>query len=983
MYPLLYVKTTYSLLSSLVSIKNLVSFCIAHHMDSVAICDNNMFGVMEFLNACKKEGIHGVVGLELTLSDLKVLLYAKDYEGYQYLMKLSTIQSERMIEKKDLLPGNSHVYMVLPYSSISLFSDFKDQYSILLGYTSKEEEKSCRLISNHVLFLPKILYLEENEKNYLPYLEMIRDGKTIADDIKVEAGLHYPVIENVSSYTSTSGLDNLKKLVDSCHIEFPKAELLLPIYDTGNELNSDEYLALLSKKGLEKRLNGNITPVYKERLLYELSVIQKMGFSNYFLVVYDFIKYAKKNHILVGPGRGSGAGSLIAYSLGITEIDPIRYQLLFERFLNPERITMPDIDTDFPDQYRDQVIQYVIDKYGKKRVAGIVTFGTMGAKQAIRDVGRVLNIPLYKIDALCKYIPMMSKDTLSQFYQNNEKFRLMIDEDDTLLRLYKIAVKIESFPRHTSSHAAGIVMSKVDLDTVVPLIRSDDMYLTGYSMEYLEPLGLLKMDFLGLKNLTTIMNILSDIKEGEGIQIDFNQIPLDDKETISLFTTANTSGIFQFESVGMRNFLRQLKPNCFEDLFAAIALFRPGPAVNIDSYVRRKHGEEKVTYLDPSLESILSSTYGIIIYQEQIMQIANTLAGYSLGEADILRRAMSKKKMDVLKGEEERFLSRSVERGYKLEVAKQIFDLILNFANYGFNRAHSVAYSIIAYKMAYLKAHYPKYFFASLFTGVIGSDVKTREYFHEAKANRLHLLKPDINKSYSRYMVEEDGIRFPFSNIHNVGGTASHDILEVRTTPFTDIFDFLSRARSRSITRKTIESFIHAGAFDSFGYNHATLIHNMDALMNYADLAKDLDPSFLLKPELEVVAEFPKHELMQQEKEVFGFYFSNHPTTELRLKYPKTVFFQDIDKYFNKRVELVGLIEQIRVIDTKKGEKMAFLVCSDETTSIDLTLFPKVYQNHQDLERGNLVYMVGVVERRLDRYQVIVREMKIIRDEGK
>lgn len=983
MYPLLYVKTTYSLLSSLVPIKKLISYCVMNHMETVAICDNNMFGVMEFLNACKKEGLHGVVGLELIFSDLPVLLYAKDYEGYQFLMKLSTIQSERKIEESDLRIGNSHVYMVLPFSSIALYEQFSKSYSVFLGYCSLEEEKVCSTVSSDIVFLPKILYLEEKEKDYLPYLQMIRDGKTISDDIKIESGIHYPILKGLSSYTSSIGLDNLKRLTSSCQITFPSFELLLPIYDTGSELNSDRYLALLSRKGLEKRLGKEVPPAYKERLLYELSVIQKMGFSNYFLVVYDFIRYAKKNHILVGPGRGSGAGSLVAYSLGITEIDPMQYQLLFERFLNPERISMPDIDTDFPDNCRDQVIDYVISKYGEKRVAGIVTFGTMGAKQVIRDVGRVLNIPLYKIDALCKHIPTMSKDNLTHFYQENEKFRLMIDEDDTLQKLYQIALKIEGFPRHTSSHAAGIVMSKVDLDTVVPLIKNDGMYLTGYSMEYLEPLGLLKMDFLGLKNLTTIMNILSDIKEGEQIEIDFNQIPLDDQETISIFTHANTSGIFQFESVGMRNFLRQLKPNCFEDLFAAIALFRPGPASNIDSYIRRKHGEEAITYLDASLKEILKSTYGIIVYQEQIMQIAHTLAGYSLGEADILRRAMSKKKMDVLKGEEERFLTRSVERGYSHEVAKQIFDLILNFANYGFNRAHSVAYSIIAYKMAYLKAHYPKYFFASLFTGVIGSEVKTREYFHEAKANHLNLLKPDINLSFSRYMVEEEGIRFPFSNIRNVGIAASHDILVARNTPFRDLFDFLSRVTARSVTRKTMESLTYAGAFDCFGYNHATILYNMDALMNYADLAKDLDAEFLLKPELELVPEFSKNELMLKEKEIFGFYFSNHPATDLRLQYPLAVHFQDIDQYFNKQIELIGLIEQIRIIETKKKDKMAFLVCSDETTSIDVTLFPKVYQIHTDMAKGDLVYMLGVVEKRLDRYQVIVRDMKLIQTNEK
>lgn len=975
MYQPLYVKTTYSLLSSLVSISDIVCFCKKNRMSYVAITDSNLFGAIEFLKECEKQGIHGIIGLEIFLDEKPVLLYAKDYLGYQRLMKLSTIQSERVITKEELLMDLSHLIVILPFISHDYYSLFPDHSDIYLGYTNREEEKICYLFTKNVAFLPEVLYLEEKEKEYLSYLWMIRDGKTIADEPKLISGLHHIPITMLDQYSDSEGLMNSTKILEKCHLEFPKAELLLPIYQTEAGLTSDQYLFELSKKGLWKRLNGEVSNPYKERLTYELSVIQKMGFSNYFLVVYDFIRYAKKNGILVGPGRGSGAGSLVAYSLGITEIDPLKYQLLFERFLNPERITMPDIDTDFPDVYRDQVIDYVVSKYGKKRVAGIVTFGTLGAKQAIRDVSRVLNIPLYKVDQLCKFIPTMTKQNLSDFFREDEKFRSMIEDDDTLLRMYHIASRIEGFPRHTSSHAAGIVMCEKDLDEVVPLIKSDQMYLTAYSMEYLESFGLLKMDFLGLKNLTTIMNILNDIKEGEGISIDFNQISLNDSETLSIFSTANTSGIFQFESTGMRNFLRQLKPDRIEDIFAAIALFRPGPAVNIDSYVKRRHGVEEVHYLDSCLKDILEPTYGIIIYQEQIMQIASRIAGYTLGEADILRRAMSKKKMDVLQGEETKFLKQSMERGFSYETAKKIFDLILNFANYGFNRAHSVAYSFIAYKMAYLKVHYPKYFFANLFTGVIGSETKTKEYWHEAKLNHLKLLKPDINFSRERYFVEKEGIRYPLSNIRNVGVQASHDILEARKTPFVDIFDFLARANSRSITRKTIESLIDASCFDLFGYNHATLFHNMDAILNYADLAKDLDPEFILKPEIVCVPEFSKEKLMLREKEVFGFYFSNHPATTKRLNYSNAITIEKVPSYFNRTIQVIGLIDNIKTINTKKGDKMAFLVCSDETGSMDFTLFPKVYLNYFGLEKGNLVLLTGVVEKRLNQYQIIVREI--------
>ena len=971
----LYVKSYYSLLSSLLPIKRLVSFCKEKNMPSIALTDDNLYGAMEFLKACEQNGIHGVLGLELYLEKGSLLLYAKNYHGYQNLAWLSTVQSERMVTTDEFLTHIEDLFVIIPFASRDLYPSFS-ALQPYLGYTNSKEEMEALMLTKQVVFLPKILAFTKKEEEYLPYLMMIRDGKTIADEFVMEEGIH-SFSDSIGNFSNNDGILNGTRILDACHIEFPEPKLLLPIYPTEEGLTSHQYLQKLSVKGLTKRLHGNVSDVYKTRLTYELSVIEKMGFSNYFLVVYDFIKYAKKNGILVGPGRGSAAGSLVAYSLGITEIDPVHYDLLFERFLNPERVTMPDIDTDFPDVYRDQVIDYVISKYGKKRVAGIVTFGTLGAKQVIRDVSRVLNIPLYKVDMLCKYIPVMSKDSLQELKKKNDRFRLALEEDESLAKMVEIASVFEGFPRHTSSHAAGIVMSQVDLDEVIPLTYNDGMYLTGYSMEYLEDLGLLKMDFLGLKNLTTIMNVLHDIELGEGIKIDFNQIPLDDERTLSIFTTANTSGIFQFESTGMRNFLRQLKPNTFEDIFAAIALFRPGPSINIPSYIRRKHKEEVVTYLDPSLESVLKSTYGIIVYQEQIMQIAQIFAGYSLGEADILRRAMSKKKIALLQSEEERFIRQSVERGHTKEKAKEVYDLILNFANYGFNRSHSVAYSLIAYKMAYLKAYYPKYFFASLFTGVIGSEMKTKEYMEEARINHLSLLKPDINSSSDRYTVEKEGIRYPLSNIRNVGIVACKDILETRKDGlFQDIFDFFGRVHKRSITRKVIESLIDASCFDRFGYNHATLFHNLDALLNYQELAKDLDPDFILKPEIEVVAEYPKEMLMMKEKEVFSFYFSDHPASSIRPTHPKAILVKEVPNYFNRQVEMIVLVENLKTITTKKGDRMAFLSGSDETGTMDFTLFPKVFERYNDVQKGQLYVIRGNVEKRLDQYQVIVQIIK-------
>ncbi len=985
MYVPLYIKTNYSLLSSVIKIDTLIERAKQNHFSSLAITDNNMFGTMEFYQKCKAAGIHAIIGLEIELENDIILLYAKNYSGYQTLIKLSTIQSERKVSFDDIENLHEEVIAIVPFDSHNSFDQIQKiikEEDCFLGYKDKQQEIEARKKTSQVVYLNKTLYLDPEENEYLKYLYMIRDGKTIAEFLDYDLLNHELRLEEVYEYSTNQGLFQTEKIASSCDLEFPQAELLLPIFETGKEMTSDEYLANLAKVGLNRRLNGEVSEVYSNRLIYELSVIEKMGFSNYFLVVYDFIKYAKKNKILVGPGRGSGAGSLVCYSIGITDIDPIKYDLLFERFLNPERISMPDIDTDFPDIYRDKVIDYVVDKYGKKRVSGIVTFGTLAAKQALRDVARVLNVPSYQVDLITKRIPNFTKLKLLDFYRQDQELRQLIDSEKKLQLMFKVACHIEGFPRHTSSHAAGIVMCKKDLDEVIPLTKSDDMYLTGFSMEYLEPLGLLKMDFLGLRTLTTIMHIMEMIAEKEHIHIDFNRIPLDDKKVLTLFQKADTTGIFQFESEGMRNFLRNLEPSSFEDIFAAIALFRPGPASNIDSYIRRKKGQEEITYLDPSLEPILKSTKGIIIYQEQIMQIANQLAGYTLGEADILRKAMSKKKSDVLKNEEEKFIRQSVERGHDKEIAKQIFDLILNFANYGFNRSHSVAYSLIAYKMAYLKVYFPKYFYSSLLTSVIGSETKTKEYINEIKAKKIAIKKPCINNSGKEYIVESDGIRYPLSGIKNVGLVSVEAIIQ--NQPYTDIFDFVQKTAGK-INSKILESLIDAGCFDVFGYNHNTLHHNLDSIMNYAELVKDLDSEYVLKPEIEIVEEYSKEYLISKEKELFGFYLSNHPVTFYKAKFSNIISLDQIQNYYNQRVNVIILVDKVRTIKTKNGDEMMFIWGSDEYQAMDFTLFPKVYQRYQNLSlQSNMIVKVsGRVERRYDKFQIVVDDIEWLNQQNK
>lgn len=975
MYIPLYVKTNYSLLSSLITIDELILYCKNNHIPSIAITDNNMFGMMEFYKKCISNNIKPIIGLELKIDNDILLLYAKDYQGYLTLCKLSTIQEEKKLTLEDISKYHDSIIGIIPIKSLDLYyklsSVIKELY---LGYSNKKEEEKAVTVTTNIVYIRCSLYINENNYEYLKYLYMIRDGKTVNDDTSYDINNYSLEIKNIIEYTSNAGLFNTKKIADMCNFSFPKSSLMLPIYEDTNGLSSHDYLINLAKVGLQKRLNNNVFNNYKERLSYELNVIQKMGFSNYFLVVYDFIRYAKKNKILVGPGRGSGAGSLVCYCLGITDIDPIKYDLLFERFLNPERITMPDIDTDFPDIYRDEVINYVIKKYGKTKVSGIVTFGTLAAKQALRDVARVLSIPTYQVDLISKRIPTFTKEKLANFYNNDEEFKNIINSDEKLTLLYKVASVIEGFPRHTSSHAAGIVMSEKDLVSVIPLTVSDGMYLSVFTMEYLEELGLLKMDFLGLKTLGTIMSIISSIEEKEKITIGFNNIPLDDKNVLSLFCNADTTGIFQFESSGMRNFLRKLKPSTFEDIFAAIALFRPGPAVNIDSYIRRKHGEEKIEYLSPCLEPILNGTYGIIVYQEQIMQIASSLAGYTLGEADILRRAMSKKKMDVLKNEEEKFITKSIERGYTYELAKQIFDLILNFANYGFNRSHSVAYSMVAYKMAYLKYYYPKYFYSSLLSSVIGSVDKTKSYIMEVRAKNIPIFKPNINKSSCEYIVDDGGIYFPLSGIRNIGNVICSEIISNRGNGYNSIFNFLDHIRN--VNSKALESLIKAGCFDEFGISRKTYIENLDAILNYAELVSTLEPEFVLKPDLIIKNEYTSEELIYMEKDLFGFYLSNHPVTSYKAKQNITISLDNISAYFDKNVVVIVLVDKTKIIQTKNGEDMMFIDGSDEVSKLEFILFPKTYEKNANINVGDIIKINGKVARRYDAFQIVVNNIE-------
>lgn len=968
-YVPLYIKTENSLLSSLIKIDELIKFAKSYNYKALSIVDNNMFGVMEFYKKCLQNDIKPIIGLEVKL-DNNLVLYAKNYNGYKNLLKISTIMSESKVDINILEKYSSDLICVIPFNYRFIYDELNKMFqNVFVSYKNKEEYD---LINKDIsIYMNETLYLQKKDSNYLKYLIAIRDGKKI-DEVNILGDNHLLLPEEIKNYDFNS---NNQKILDMCNLKIELHKDLLPIYECPNNLDAYSYLKELCQDGMRKRFGSSVGKVYIDRLKYELNIINKMGFCNYFLVVYDYVKYAKEHGILVGPGRGSAAGSLVSYLLNITTIDPIKYNLLFERFLNPERVTMPDIDIDFQYDRREEVINYCVNKYGSKKVAGIITFNTLGAKQAIRDIGRVMDINLDKIDALTKLID--SNLSLRENY-NDSKLKRILNEDSELFNLYKVSLKFEGLKRHTSNHAAGIVMCNENLDEILPLYKKDGMFLTAYSMDYLEEQGLLKMDLLAIKNLTLIDTVLKEVNKKNKV-ISFDDIPFEDSEATNVFTSVNTLGIFQFESTGMMNFLRKFRPSNFQDIVAALALFRPGPMNNIDSYIKRKQNKEKIDYFDKSLEKVLKPTYGIIIYQEQIMQIASIMAGFSLGEADILRRAMSKKKEEILLKEKDKFINGSIKRGYSEELARKIYDLILKFAAYGFNKAHSVSYATISYRMAYLKAHYKEDFMKTLLNFELNSVNKTKEYIYECKKEGLNILKPDINKSDKYYLKEKDGIRYPLTGLKNLGSMIVNNILDERKNgDFKSIYDFIKRTNRKNINKKTLISLIDAGCFDSFDLNHRTMIDGIDLIINYGELIKDLDEEFVLLPELEIKEEYSKHELLKRELDVIGLYISDNPITEYKQKLNNKFNICDVSHWFDKNVNIIGTIDYVKEVETKKQDKMCFIKISDELASIDGVVFPQLYKTLNEIKKDKTVLISGKVEKRFDKYQIIVNNIKYL-----
>lgn len=951
-YVPLWIKTDYSILTSLIKIDDLIKRLSLLGIKSCAICDDNIYGAMEFYNKCKKNDIKPIIGLEVKL-DYTILLYAKNYHGYQNLCNINTLISESKLDFNNLIKHVDDLVIVVPYEYKKKIDDLK-LYSqdVFVGYSTEDESKN---IEGNKVYINKTLTLDKENIKYLKYLYKIKEEDYVSNldvSLRSEVGIEEK--------------KNTTYIGDLCNLEIPKQEDLLPIYNDEPRFDEKKYLTDLCIVGLKKRLNGKVTSKYVERLKYELNIIIKMGFCNYFLVVWDYVKYAKKNNIMVNT-RGSAASSLVSYCLGITDIDPLKYNLLFERFLNPQRVTMPDIDVDFDAERRDEVIKYVEEKYGVNRVSGIITFSNLLAKQVIRDLARIFEISTYKIDNLLKYFD--DKKNL-EYQLNNINVKRILNDDESLKKIYDIALHLEGLKRHTSVHAAGIIISSKDLRNYVPLfVNPDGSYLCGYTMNYIEDLGLLKMDFLGLKNLTVISNVMQKIDN-----VNFNDIPLDDKKTFELFCNDNVDGVFQFESKGMRNFVQELKPSSIDDLIAAVALFRPGPMENIPHYIARKNKKEKVTYIHEDLKDILEDTYGIIIYQEQIMQIASKMAGFTYGEADVLRRAMSKKKEDVLLAQKDKFVKGSIIKGYDEKTANEVYNLILKFANYGFNKAHSVSYAIIGYKIAYLKVHYPDLFMCEILNNYIGLQSKTKACINECKRLGVKIVKPNINLSSCKYIIKDGALVYPLSLIKEIGTLTARQIENERLEKgdYTSYLDAVKR--NYKLGRNVIRNLILSGALDTFGKTRKTLIENMDEAINYAELCADLEESLVLKPEIKEYEEYSKEELTKHEIELFGFYISNHPTSKYITD--KSITTKTLDKYFDSNITMVLYFERKNEIDTKNKEKMMFISASDSYGTIELVMFPKTYTKYFNIPIPGIYKVKGKVEKRFSKLQVVLYDVE-------
>jgi len=1002
----LYIQTEYSMLNSTVKISELILKAKEYNFNSLAITDTNMHGAIKFYEACEKASIKPIFGLKAHLesrfnTDSYILFFAKSLIGYQNLLKIASRESLSILNLEFLKGNNYDLITVIPSdenevvkllyndnsnNALELLNEYKETFKELyLGWDFQNEKNvnNARDVFNFFeknkikkVALNKTCFLTEEDFEAFQVLRCIDLGCSTYTYTEKEKN-SFLISSDEALYKFRDYQDMLKNsldIVSNCNVKLDFNKHYLPKFKAG--LDSKTYLFDLCKLGLNKRLKNKSknSSIYKERLLHELKIISEMGYSDYFLIVYDYVLFAKKNKIMVGPGRGSAPGSLVSYCLGITEIDPLEHDLLFERFLNPERISMPDIDIDFPDDKREMIIRYVGEKYGKHRVSHISTFGTFKVKMALRDIARVMKASDTVLAEILSEVSIQTQ-SVADTITASSKLQQMIKENDLVKKMLGVAIKIEDLPRHISVHAAGIIMGPDDLVNYTALINGPNgIYQTQYEAEDLEKIGLVKMDFLGLRNLTIIDNVSSMVNRL--VDLDFNilQIPLDDSETYKLIASAKTDGIFQLESSGMRNVLRKLKVSSFIDIVHAIALFRPGPMDEIDNFVRRKFKLDAVVYPHSDLKDILESTYGTIVFQEQIMLIAAKFAGYSLAMADILRRAVSKKSASILEKERINFVSKSLEKGHLETEANEIYDYIVKFANYGFNKSHSVAYSLICYQLAYLKTHYFPYFMAVLLSNSLGSTSLLSSYVNECLSEKVEVVLPNINISTKEFVIRENKIYFSLLGILNVGETAVNNILEERVNgKFKTFVDFVSRTK-KILNKRVVEFLIYAGALDDFN------IPRKQMFLEYDNILSLLEYQTVLKGEVEksdyLTDEFSYEELMENEARALGFNLKYNifaKNQDLKDKYEITII-NDLEA--GNSYKVLFLIYRLKVIDTKNNEKMAFLEVKDETASIDVVVFPRTYDFLKDkLEVNHLYVASGKVDIRNEKKQFILEKI--------
>ena len=1023
----LHVHTQYSLLDGAARITDLVARAKELGMESLAITDHGaMYGVIDFYKECKKAGIKPLLGMEAYVApnhleksgireNAHLILISKNITGYKNLMQLSSIAfldgfyyrpridyellekySEGLVCLSACLAGDiPQLLLGRRYDdalalAARLKGMFGDDFYIELQDHGLPEQKEilpqlakiAAELNIKTVATNDIHYVKKEDAESQDVLLCIQTNKVVSDEnrMRMSADEFYLKSEDemrLALPKYPEAIANTAEIADKCNVEITFHEQHLPGFTAPDGLTNLQYLSEICRRGLARKMPDASDEV-KERLEYEISVINQMGFVDYFLIVWDFVNFAHENGIFVGPGRGSGAGSLAAYSMGITDTDPIKYDLIFERFLNPERISMPDFDIDFCIERRQEVIDYVVRKYGADHVCQIITFGSMAARLAVRDVGRALDMPYADVDRIAKLIPNALGMTLTKALELSAELKALYDSDETVKKLIDLSLKLEGLPRHASTHAAGVVICAQPTVEYVPLQRNEDAITTQFPKDTVEELGLLKMDFLGLRNLTVIRDTLDYIRQGGKEVPDLERMDNDDPAVYKMIAEGDTDGVFQLESLGMRQFMMQLNPDCFEDIIAGISLFRPGPMEQIPRYIAGKNDRNNVKYAHEKLRPILEKTYGCMVYQEQVMQIVRDLAGYSWGRSDLVRRAMSKKKHDVMAKEREYFINGIVEdgevkvpgavrNGVSREVANRIFDEMMDFASYAFNKSHAAAYAVLAYRTAYLKKYYPVEFMTALLNSFIGKDMgKISEYVNYCRQRGIQVYPPDINKSRAKFSVEKDSIRFGFAAIKNVSESVTEQIAREReqTGPFRDFNDFLRRGET--LNKRIVEGLIKAGCFDSMGVKRSQLMAVYDQAMTYAgndrkqratgqlslfDMAgadEIAEDTAIPLPDIE---EFDSNTLLFMEREVMGIYISGHPLSEFSQELKELAPCGELSaadgtgRYKdNQKVRLGGIITSVRTKPVKSGNGlMAYAVIEDLTGSVELAAFPSVF----------------------------------------